>query len=550
MVLPSTFVYAEDASRFNDMDQSHWAYSAIIDMANKGILQGYEDGTFRPDDLVTREQFAKILVLAMEIPLKDSDSVSTFADIDTTSWAYQYVEAVKQYLTGYKEGDKLYFRGDNIAVREDMAVAIVIAKGLDKQSIDMGVLDSFSDKDGISQNLKNYIAIAVKNHIMDGYGDGFFGPQNALTRAEAAELMYKSGILNKGDNKIAVGENQNIQTSNIFDLNTVKVGDNVAGMKVDELIQDQEGTVFDVNGIGGIFFVGQATISGTYEVVHEEIYGEDILYLNLDDESINKIPTYIGEQLTRIPITEDINSMVNKFGIAGTTGRFKIIIDNYFKSFMVEGYGGAKIVKIIELTKDSDNSNPQLNLYPTSGSTVKGGSGINIEIGNPDWTNETEYYWGNDIANTKREKGYVYLIAYAPRTSGTHDLYVRTSNKTDDFSSWFKYSFTVVESSPTAPEVISTSPVNGATNVDINDTITITYSGPFTGGPAAQILDGSGNILVGSVGGSMENRFYDGKVILTPKLSPDTKYTINLTGAKDSDGNYGHFYSFTFTTKN
>lgn len=199
IILPTFTVHAIQTSPFSDLDVNHWAYKAVTDMVNKGIIQGFPDGTFRPNDPVTREQFAKLLVLAMEIPLK-TPSKPTFADVTQNDWAYPYVEACANYLTGYKSGNKFYFKGKEKAVREDMAVAIVVAKGLQKQKPDYSFLDAFADKSKISPNLRDYVTIAAQFKIMEGDGKNF-NPLGNLTRAEACVLIYKSSLA-AGDNKV------------------------------------------------------------------------------------------------------------------------------------------------------------------------------------------------------------------------------------------------------------------------------------------------------------------------------------------------------------
>ena len=46
---------------FKDVSQSHWAYDSIVEMKHKGLIKGYEDGTFKPDSIVTREEFAQMV---------------------------------------------------------------------------------------------------------------------------------------------------------------------------------------------------------------------------------------------------------------------------------------------------------------------------------------------------------------------------------------------------------------------------------------------------------------------------------------------------------
>lgn len=201
----SSAVFAGNNTTFKDLGPNHWAYNSVMQMVNRGILEGHEDGTFRPDDSVTREQFAKVLVVSLGIPLENPDK-PTFKDVSKGDWSYTYVESAADYLIGYELSDGLYFKGSDAALREDMAAAIVCAKNLQDETPDYSVLDSYTDKDKISPKSKKYVAIAVKHGIMEGYGDNIFGPQNTLTRAEACELMYKSSIIAKIDEKVVAGD--------------------------------------------------------------------------------------------------------------------------------------------------------------------------------------------------------------------------------------------------------------------------------------------------------------------------------------------------------
>ncbi|MGE5328749.1 MAG: Ig-like domain-containing protein [Deltaproteobacteria bacterium] len=176
--------------QFSDLPTNHWAYQAVEEMAKLGILNGYSDGTFRPNDRVTREEFATMMVRALNLPVVNPEK-ATFKDVNNSSWAYKYVESAKNYLTGYQKADGLYFKGRNNAVREDMAYALVKAQNLENQTVDISKLNSlFKDANKITVDLKKYVLIAYENEIVKGSADGIFNPKGTLTRAEAAQLLY------------------------------------------------------------------------------------------------------------------------------------------------------------------------------------------------------------------------------------------------------------------------------------------------------------------------------------------------------------------------
>lgn len=210
----STLTYGSDISReygqseinFTDVSQNFWAYEAIQEMARLKIIKGYPDGMFRPNRIVTRAEFAKIMVAALGIT-PASGNAAFYSDVPETYWAAPYINAVNSYMTGYKlSNGKYVFKPQDPVQREDVAVALVKFKGYDIRVADEGMLDAmFSDVDAISANLKKYVALAVENMLMSGYPDGTFRGQHILTRAEAAALLFKVSKLGN-DNKVVIEE--------------------------------------------------------------------------------------------------------------------------------------------------------------------------------------------------------------------------------------------------------------------------------------------------------------------------------------------------------
>lgn len=198
-----------NSTGFTDVSTNHWAFAAIVKMAERGIMGGYPDGKFRPEQVVTRAEFAKMMVYALNLP-RIKPAAPTFKDIPKNHWAYEPVETAKHYLTGFRSAQGDYFRPQNEAVREDMAVALVKAMGYGDADVDDAVLTVFLDREQISPNLKKFVKIAISNNIMGGYPvegteSKVFKPQDPLTRAEAASLLCK--ILNDKEEKITYGEN-------------------------------------------------------------------------------------------------------------------------------------------------------------------------------------------------------------------------------------------------------------------------------------------------------------------------------------------------------
>lgn len=175
---------------FNDVSENYWAYDSIMLMSNYNIINGYNDGTFKPEASVTRAEFAKMMVLVMQLNLINPGK-SDFIDVAKDNWAYKYIETAKPYMTGFSTSMGLYFKPAENAQREDMAVAIVKGLGIDQTTTDLDALNNISDQADISKNLRSYVAAAINNGIMIGDDNKNFNPKTTLRRAEAATLLAR-----------------------------------------------------------------------------------------------------------------------------------------------------------------------------------------------------------------------------------------------------------------------------------------------------------------------------------------------------------------------
>lgn len=204
LLLMSQSVFARDISeyrqRFWDVAKEHWAFLYIADLAERGVLNGYEDGSFKPSRTVTRAEWAKIMVDAAGVSVADN---SVYYTDMSNHWANKYVNAARNYLTGYTDGS---YRPDQAATREDVTVAMVRIKGYDLSEVDYSYLSDFKDVDSISNYAKGYVAVAVQNNLISGFEDNTFRGQATLTRAEAATLLYRAFQHGNADKVVAAPE--------------------------------------------------------------------------------------------------------------------------------------------------------------------------------------------------------------------------------------------------------------------------------------------------------------------------------------------------------
>jgi hypothetical protein len=76
---------------FYDVPKTHCAFSYIAELADRGAINGYDDGSYKPSGAVTRAEWAKIMVAAAGLPLEDD--TSSFNDMKNSHWANTWVNA-------------------------------------------------------------------------------------------------------------------------------------------------------------------------------------------------------------------------------------------------------------------------------------------------------------------------------------------------------------------------------------------------------------------------------------------------------------------------
>lgn len=170
---------------FTDI-HNHWARDQIYEAVVKCIVTGYTDQTFRPEKSVTREEFAVMLVRALELEGRGNPLV--FSDNGKiSSWAKSEVGIAvgAGIITGYSDGT---FRPQDQINRAEVTAMAVRALQLERQSV---TRTSFADDAGIPGWAKEYVKAAVDKKIIEGRSGNQFAPLANTTRAEAAVIMLR-----------------------------------------------------------------------------------------------------------------------------------------------------------------------------------------------------------------------------------------------------------------------------------------------------------------------------------------------------------------------
>ncbi|WP_010270216.1 cadherin-like beta sandwich domain-containing protein [Paenibacillus senegalensis] len=172
----------------------HWAFESINFLTSHGVIQGYEDGTFRPNQTITRAEFITLLVAMLG--LEKSPAYSSFNDVDLQHWYYEAVitGADNRLIEGYDTGE---FRPNANISREE--VAVILERMLRQQigvntslsaSEEQIALSPFADVDQISWWARNAVAINVDLGIMNGMTAAELAPRAQATRAQIVVLLH------------------------------------------------------------------------------------------------------------------------------------------------------------------------------------------------------------------------------------------------------------------------------------------------------------------------------------------------------------------------
>ncbi len=188
IVAPAVPTKTDDQNQqkpFSDLDGVEWAREAIEYLAEKNVVSGTGSNTFSPNDPVTREQFVKMLVDALDF---DESTEIHFSDADQNMWYYPYLQ--RAYAAGIAEGiGEGRFGVGNHITRQDLAAMIYRAASKRGLQSSNAVVD-YVDADQISDYAKEAVAAMQSLGIISGMENHCFNPIQNATRAQAAKIIY------------------------------------------------------------------------------------------------------------------------------------------------------------------------------------------------------------------------------------------------------------------------------------------------------------------------------------------------------------------------
>ena len=176
---------------YSDLSSYHWAKDTIERYTNAGIFNGFPDGTFRPDERMTRAQFASVLSRLLSLENADLSVLAPFTDVNPDAW---YAQALASCVKAAIINGTSHVTAspDASITRQEAAAMVCRAFGVDP------IYDTdleFLDADTVSPWAQPYVFALVSKGILSGYPDKTLKPRGFLTRAEAAALVSKAEIL-------------------------------------------------------------------------------------------------------------------------------------------------------------------------------------------------------------------------------------------------------------------------------------------------------------------------------------------------------------------
>ena len=176
-------------TEFVDLDKSHWAYESIAAMSKSGIINGFDDKTFRPDAAVTRAEFCKMLFGILRTDA-DESADADFSDVSRADWFYDAVRRLAQ--SGIVKGSDGMFRPDDNITREDAAVIIKRFAEYCGAALDVRRESAeFDDNSDISDYAKSAVGDRYVSEIINGSDNNRFEPKQSMTRAQAAAMIAR-----------------------------------------------------------------------------------------------------------------------------------------------------------------------------------------------------------------------------------------------------------------------------------------------------------------------------------------------------------------------
>lgn len=244
--IPATYSVAEAATKttFKDVPKSHWAYESIKQVAEKGLVAGYSDGTYKPSAQVTRAEFATFLSRVFD---GNDRTPSKFSDVGASHWANDAIqEGLAVGFIKASDFSNNRFEPNKAMTRGEMSRWL--ANGLAHANADYGkAIEEMANSSltiipipefyggGVNKKDLPYIGVALGTGLLSGYEDFTFKPNGNTTRAEVATILIRFMDIMKNAPSEFTGLNELREVANtgtnILSISNFKKSQNSSGFE-------------------------------------------------------------------------------------------------------------------------------------------------------------------------------------------------------------------------------------------------------------------------------------------------------------------------------
>lgn len=187
------------AASFSDVASNHWAYKNIINLVDEGVINGYPDGTYRPDGQVTRGEFFKLISVAA----MGEEYFEPYKEMFKDYWQLPYVT----WIYGQNLMMSATSAGDLDVPITRLEMGVVLSKIIDYLEIKKGYFEEswvgnekieFTDISDLDYAKQLYINHISEMGLIRGYEDMTYRPNTYMSRAEVATVIYRFLSINEG----------------------------------------------------------------------------------------------------------------------------------------------------------------------------------------------------------------------------------------------------------------------------------------------------------------------------------------------------------------
>ena len=192
--IASAYIVNPDAANIAFADvTNHWAKNFILGLSGQNLIQGFADGTFRPDTPMTRAQYASLIARAFN-PASRRPGI-TFPDVPKDFWANSAIAQAYQagFISGFPDGT---FKPNQNVTRLQLVLSLVSGFGIPPG--DVNALAILNDRSAIPQSIQDRVAAAIQADLVVNYPDQKqFNPNREASRADVSAMVYQTLVRDK-----------------------------------------------------------------------------------------------------------------------------------------------------------------------------------------------------------------------------------------------------------------------------------------------------------------------------------------------------------------